>query len=356
MKAIRLHLKQDVANYRREETISCRMTYPLPPYSTVIGALHDACGYKEYHPMSLSIQGRYGSSGIKMFREECFLNSVCDDRGILVKMCSPTNISSAYTVVASALKSQGNSFEKGITIDVSDIELLDEYRQLKKLKKRISDVKKRVKEHKNKTKVMEKNKVSKDKIKSYKLFIKRLEDMVSKIEKEKYDKVYSCYRTLTRIPNRYELLFGVELIIHIVSDDDTMNDIIRHIDEFTAIGRSEDLVEVISAEFTELEETYDGQEINLKKFRNKFMQAYIPMNIIEEENKNFRLKENFSGIAKNGTKYLLNKNYTIVNKKRLFEKVAVLYADYRLKKSVDDIVDGVFFDKYMKDVYPVFLA
>lgn len=234
--------------------------------------------------------------------------------------------------------------------------MLDEYRQLKKLKKRISDVKKRVKEHKNKTKVMEKNKVSKDKIKSYKLFIKRLEDMVSKIEKEKYDKVYSCYRTLTRIPNRYELLFGVELIIHIVSDDDTMNDIIRHIDEFTAIGRSEDLVEVISAEFTELEETYDGQEINLKKFRNKFMQAYIPMNIIEEENKNFRLKENFSGIAKNGTKYLLNKNYTIVNKKRLFEKVAVLYADYRLKKSVDDIVDGVFFDKYMKDVYPVFLA
>lgn len=38
MKAIRLHIKQNSANYKKEETVQCRMTYPLPPYSTVIGA------------------------------------------------------------------------------------------------------------------------------------------------------------------------------------------------------------------------------------------------------------------------------------------------------------------------------
>ena len=40
MKALRICLKQSLANYRREETVDNKMTYPLPPYSTVIGALH----------------------------------------------------------------------------------------------------------------------------------------------------------------------------------------------------------------------------------------------------------------------------------------------------------------------------
>ena len=56
MKAIRVHIKQNSANYRREETVNCRTTYPMPPYSTVIGAFHKACGYTSYHPMKLSIQ------------------------------------------------------------------------------------------------------------------------------------------------------------------------------------------------------------------------------------------------------------------------------------------------------------
>ena len=57
MKALRIHLKQTSANYRREETIENKMTYPLPPFSTVIGALHQAAHLKEYHDMEISIQG-----------------------------------------------------------------------------------------------------------------------------------------------------------------------------------------------------------------------------------------------------------------------------------------------------------
>ena len=55
MKALRIRLTQTSANYRREETIDNRMTYPLPPYSTVIGAIHKACGFTSYHPMDISI-------------------------------------------------------------------------------------------------------------------------------------------------------------------------------------------------------------------------------------------------------------------------------------------------------------
>ena len=47
MKAFRLIIKQTSANYRKPETIKNKMTYPLPPFSTVIGALHNACGYTE---------------------------------------------------------------------------------------------------------------------------------------------------------------------------------------------------------------------------------------------------------------------------------------------------------------------
>ena len=44
MKCLRIKLTQSSANYRREETVTNKMTYPLPPMSTVIGALHNACG------------------------------------------------------------------------------------------------------------------------------------------------------------------------------------------------------------------------------------------------------------------------------------------------------------------------
>ena len=132
MKAIRLKLRQASANYRREETVDNKMTYPLPPFSTVIGALHKACGYQEYHPMDISIQGKYGSLKKKVYTDHCFLNRTENDRGILVKMVNPEMLSSAYVEVAQAKKAQGNDFYKGITIDVKNEELLQEYRILRK--------------------------------------------------------------------------------------------------------------------------------------------------------------------------------------------------------------------------------
>lgn len=72
MKALRVKLRQTSANYRREETMENKMTYPLPPISTVIGALHAACGYTEYNEMKVSIQGKFTSMHKEPYVDECF--------------------------------------------------------------------------------------------------------------------------------------------------------------------------------------------------------------------------------------------------------------------------------------------
>jgi len=133
MKALRIVLTQSKAHYRKEESLQNKMTYPLPPFSTVIGAIHSACGFKDYQPMDLSIQGSYQSLSIQPYTDHAFLNSVMDDRGILVKMKSSTLLSSSFDKVASALKSQGNSFRNNVTIDIHNRGLMEEYWQLRQL-------------------------------------------------------------------------------------------------------------------------------------------------------------------------------------------------------------------------------
>lgn len=59
-KAIRLKLFQQLPNYRKPSSFLIRETYPMPPYSSVIGMIHSACGFTEYHPMKISIHGNNG--------------------------------------------------------------------------------------------------------------------------------------------------------------------------------------------------------------------------------------------------------------------------------------------------------
>ena len=141
MKALRIVLHQDSANYKKEETLDNKMTYPLPPISTIIGALHSACNYKEYHPMDISIQGKFESMHKEPYTDYCFLNSTMDDRGILVKMKNEDFLSKAFDKVAKPTKSQGSSFRNGNTIQVYNKELLDEYRSLKDLADKIKNYK-----------------------------------------------------------------------------------------------------------------------------------------------------------------------------------------------------------------------
>ena len=61
MKVIRLKLNQVLASYRKPTSFGIKETYPLPPYSTLIGMIHFACGFLEYVDMDISIQGTYNS-------------------------------------------------------------------------------------------------------------------------------------------------------------------------------------------------------------------------------------------------------------------------------------------------------
>ena len=60
-RAIRLRIWQQMPNYRKPASFLIRESYPLPPYSTVIGMIHNACGFTEYHDMDLCIQGENAS-------------------------------------------------------------------------------------------------------------------------------------------------------------------------------------------------------------------------------------------------------------------------------------------------------
>ena len=61
MKGIRLKAYQSVANYKVKSSFQLRESYPLPQYSTIIGMIHDLCGFKGYHEMDISVQGNYAS-------------------------------------------------------------------------------------------------------------------------------------------------------------------------------------------------------------------------------------------------------------------------------------------------------
>lgn len=61
MKAVKIIARQTLASYRKPSSMQLKETYPLPPYSTVIGMVHAACGFKQYVDMDVSIQGTYYS-------------------------------------------------------------------------------------------------------------------------------------------------------------------------------------------------------------------------------------------------------------------------------------------------------
>lgn len=63
MKILKLKIYQETACYRKPFATKVAETYPLPPYSTVIGMFHKILQAQpgEYFPMNISIQGSYES-------------------------------------------------------------------------------------------------------------------------------------------------------------------------------------------------------------------------------------------------------------------------------------------------------
>lgn len=61
MKILKLKLYQETACYKKTFATKVAETYPLPPYSTIIGMFHKILGAQpgEYFPMNISVQGSY---------------------------------------------------------------------------------------------------------------------------------------------------------------------------------------------------------------------------------------------------------------------------------------------------------
>ncbi|PHI05761.1 CRISPR-associated protein Cas5 [Fusobacterium polymorphum] len=315
MKVLRIILKQSFANYRKAGTVDNKMTYPLPIPSTVIGALHNICGYTEYHSMDISIQGNYEAISKDMYKNITVLNTV-SDRGTLVKMIAPSTISNAYIEVAEAVEDNAN-FITEKNIRVKNRELLEEFKNLKVLKEKLD------KENKIKTeefKTRKKELYDKDELKKIRTEEKKYKEEFKKFEEEKYTKPYSQFRTIVKKPMFYELLNGIFLILHIKSDEKTLKDIENNIFNLQSLGRSEDFVEVIECKIVELQEF----ENEVKSAEG--LTAYLNYSNFQEE-KIFNLDVD-GNIVKSGTKYYLDKSYQIIDGKREFKKVIALYSNY----------------------------
>lgn len=356
MKALRLIIHQSSANYKKEETIDNKMTYPLPPISTIIGTLHSSCGYREYKEMDISIQGKYESMHREPYTDCCFLNSLQDDRGILVKMKNENILSNVFEKVATAKKSQGSSFRKEKAIYVHNQELLDEYKKLKNLKDEIDKFKKERYDpimeliNRRKKQLLEKQKKFDKKSGEYERVIKR-EKEIKKLEREiksrwkayqneNYTIPIGKFRNLVKSIKFYEILDGITLVLHVRAAESVLEDMLDHIYDLKSIGRSEDIVSVENAEIIELREEIEDDEI-VSKFA-----AYIDCDMVNKER--IYLRERKGKIS--GTKYYLNKKYEIVNGKRIFEKKKVLYVS---QYAADEFGDGLYLDQYGEETYIV---
>ena len=332
MEALRIILKQSSANYRKAGTVDNKMTYPLPIPSTVIGALHNICGYTEYHSMDISIQGKFTSLSRRVYTDYCFLNSALDDRGNLVKVVGPDTFSGAFVKVASAKKSQGNSFKDRITIQVHNEELLQEYCSLKEKSKEIeelknSEYKKKLEEFKVLKKEVADKKKKEDKKsenfkqlseeeKKIKLDEEKYKEDFKKFEYENYTKPYSYFQNLVTSLKSYEVLNDLFLILHIKSDEVTLKDIENNIFNLQSLGRSEDFVEVVECKMVELQEVEEIIENSLSMYINAkdFYEKKIFTETVDRDH------------GSGGTKYYLDKNYEIKKGKREFKKVPVIYS------------------------------
>lgn len=322
-------MTQNIAHYKKEETDANKQTYPLPPFSTVIGAIHKACEFKEYKPMDLSIQGNYKSLSKQPYTDHSFFDSIQDDRGVLVKLVSNNIQSKAFIKVAKAKRGQGNSFRQGITIDVYDEILLNEYRELKALNERLSGIKKRKLDptflliNKRKKTLKEKKKsYDKDTLK-YKEIVAR-EEEIKKKEKfiketfeeykfKNYTKKISKFQTLSTSIKYYEVLHEVKLIIHAKADHETLEILKNNIYNLKSIGRSEDFVDIIECKYVTLKEKIS------KPIKSQYS-TYLNYEVLKKNQSLLFKNKNISG-----TVFWINKRYDNSKGFRDFEKVKVFY-------------------------------
>ena len=203
MKAIRLGIFQQLTSYKKPNTQG--ESFHLPPFSTIIGMIHAACGFKKYHPLKISVQGEY--------------TSVIND------------LQTTY------------SFGGGYHKDRDDGET----------------------------------------------GFKVLNDDNKPI-------------TVTKGVNNIQLLSNVNLVIHILPENEEDLEIIRNglmnPKNFLSLGRHKDIIRIDDLEIVELKELNDDESITTKH------NMYIPLEMLDED-ENYSLVGSIEKVKK---KYVINEN------------------------------------------------
>ena len=356
MKAIRLVINQNSANYRKEETSENKMTYPIPPFSTIIGAIHNACGWDTYHPMKVGVLGKFQSIDNRIFRANGYLDLCIDDRGVLVYMPNKGSISNAYETVAVS-ETRGSSFKKNQNISIKNQSLYENYIALdNKIIKTKEDknaemypVTQRLNEIKDaKSKLCKDDELFQNLVleeKNLKNKKAEINDKYKNIEKSINDEK-SRYRCLSSSIKRVELLNDIKLIIYVVPENEEEIEIIKNnCIRISCLGRTEDYVDIESFDIVDLRTNEKEEELENDSSYNQ----YIDYELIKNNSVLRDIQSSFKQNA--GTVYFIPKNYVIKDNKRVFEKKRVVFVS---GFSIDENIENIYYDDELKKIVNLF--
>lgn len=136
---------------------------------------------------------------------------------------------------------------------------------------------------------------------------------------------YKPKEVVTTMPLNTHMLYGVELVIHVVAEMSTLEktlDSLKNSLEYYSLGRREDLVRINSAEIVQLREIDldDDENIESKYKKGIYMNnsIYIPQE---------KYRQVIDKCKLNGIRYKLNFRYQIKEQIRSWKKVNVLYVE-----------------------------
>lgn len=293
MKAVRVKLEQELVNYKIPTSFQLKETYPLPPYSTVIGMIHSLCGYEEYKEMEISIQGKYLSKVNDLYTRYEFSENFEENDIKRKKKCIRCG-----TI---------NDKKVKICISCSSDEL-------------------------------EINKVSRGTHELKKIIfpgIDKYHNIGREVEyynEKKFSEIKNNFISVTKGISTVELLTEVELLIHIIPEEQSLIEEIEKAFlspvEFPSLGRREDLAIIKEVKIVNINEKKLENDIELE---NNYT-AFIPEFMLG--NASIVLKGGASGIMQRGTRFNINKNYEKTNYGsdknpkifRKWKKVQVVYS------------------------------
>lgn len=308
MKAIRLKIYQNMVNYKKPTSFQLKETYPLPPYSTVIGMVHNLCRYEEYHEMDISVQGKYFSKVNDLYTAYEFSHKFEENDGKRAKRCLKCG-----SIVK---KNAKNCSECGSV----ELEVLKVSRGTHQYRNSVFP--------------------GIDKYKELGGEVDYLNEAEYKAKKEKFISVTKNVLTA-------ELLVDVELLIHIIPKDQSLVEEIEkaflYPREYPSLGRREDLVTIEEVKVVEIFE----RELEKSRPLKEDQLAYIPVNLIK--NDSIMVSGSQDGIRSRGTRYKINKNYELKNYGRdkvirKWNKIDVLYTSNIIAGSDEILIfddDGI---------------